>query len=49
MKCRLAAAALAWTTLSFAQEATQPDEKRTLARWVEEARAFPAPEHLHDC
>lgn len=38
MKCRLAAAALAWTTLSFAQEATQPDEKRTLARWVEEAR-----------
>lgn len=38
MKCRLAAAALAWTTLSFAQSRPQPDETKTIESWVEEAR-----------
>lgn len=38
MKRRLAAAALAWTTLSFAQEVAQPDQKKTLEHWVEDAR-----------
>jgi outer membrane protein, heavy metal efflux system len=38
MNRRLAAAALAWTTLSFAQTDPQPNEKKTLDRWVDEAR-----------
>jgi len=38
MKCRLAAAALAWTTLSFAQVDPQPNEKKTIDRWIEDAR-----------
>lgn len=38
MKRRLAAAALAWTTLSSAQGAVQPDQKQTLERWVEDAQ-----------
>jgi len=38
MKCRLAAAALAWTTLLFAQSPPQPDDTKTIERWVEDAR-----------